>query len=208
MIPFLLAAGLSCPTHADLAAALAAEFRPFDEEAVDQQLDALASGLAGARAAPGREQLHALGAAMTVFEPLQAPLDPYALHIDVALKRLAGHPTTLTVIGAEVARRAGLSAGVVEAGGRHLVGLREVGPGLGLDPSVGSVRAVTDRRAEWRCSHQVAFALLRELVERHLRVGDVAGAVRAAELRLALPLEAWVSKRLVVELQSIRARLN
>jgi hypothetical protein len=67
---------------------------------------------------------------------------------------------------------------------------------------------VTDRRADWRCSHQVTFATLRELIERQLRVGDLGGALRAAELRLQLPLEGWVSERLNVELASMRARLN
>jgi hypothetical protein len=208
MLPFSLAAGLSCPTHADLSAALAAEFHELDESAVDDHFDALAASLHGVARFDALEQLDALTAAMAVFEPMQAPLDPAALLIDVALDRLSGHPTTLAVIGAEVARRAGLCVGVVGAGRRHLVGHRHAGLEVGLDPNVCAVRAVTDRRAGWRCSHQVAFATLRELIERQLRVGDIGGALRASELRLQLPLEGWVSERLTTELSSLRARLN
>jgi hypothetical protein len=208
MIPFSLAAGLSCPTHADFAVALAAVFHELDEAAVDDQLDAIAASLYGVAGFDAREQLEALTAAMAVFEPMQAPLDPRALLIDVALDRLSGHPTALAVIGTEVARRAGLCVGVVGAGRRHLVGHRHAGLEIGLDLGVSAVRTVTDRRAGWRCSHQVAFATLRELIERQLRVGDVGGALHAAELRLQLPLEDWVGERLAVELQSLRARLN
>jgi hypothetical protein len=208
MIPFSLAAGLSCPSHADLAAALAAEFHELDEVAVDDHLDALAASLYGVHRFDPLEQLDALTAAMAAFEPMQAPLDPRALLIDVALDRFSGHPTTLAVIGTEVARRAGLCVGVVGAGRRHLVGHRHAGLEVGLDPNVCAVRAVTDRRAGWRCSHQVTFSTLRELIERQLRVGDVGGALRAAELRLQLPLESWVTERLTIELASMRARLN
>jgi hypothetical protein len=208
MIPFSLAAGLSCPSHADLAASLAAEFHELDEAAVDDQLDALAAGLYGVQGVPPLEQLDALTAAMAVFEPMQAPLDPRALLIDVALERLGGHPTTLAVIGTEVARRAGLCVGVVGAGRRHLVGHCHAGLEVGLDPNVCAVRAVTDRRAGWRCSHQVTFSTLRELIERQLRIGDLAGALRAAQLRLQLPLESWVTERLNIELSAMRARLN
>ena len=101
LLPFSLAAGLSCPTHADLAAALAAEFHPVDEDAVDAALDAIAVSLTPARDADADDQLDELQSAMSVFEPLAAPLEAGAVHIDVAIERLAGHPTTLAVIGAE-----------------------------------------------------------------------------------------------------------
>jgi hypothetical protein len=208
MIPFSLAAGLSCPTHADLATALAAEFHELDEGTVDDHLDALAASLHGARDLDPREQLEALAGAMAVFEPMQAPLDPRALLIDVVLERFTGHPTTLAVIGAEVGRRAGLPVGVVAAGRRHLVGHLHAGVELGLDPTVCAVRPVTDRRAAWRCSHQVTFATLRGLIERQLRVGDLRSALQASELRLQLPLEDWIAERLAVELSGLRARLN
>lgn len=208
MLPFSLAAGLSCPTHADLAAALAAEFRPVDEAAVDEALDALAARMAPARDADPRGQLDAVASAMAAFEPLQAPLDARALLIDVALDRLSGHPTVLAVIAAEAGRRAGLDVSVAAARGCHLVAYRGGGETVAFDPAKCAVRDVRSLRATWRCSHQVAFALLREQLDRALRAGDIAGALRAAELRLDLPLERSVQDRLRLELASIRAALN
>src|SRR3954471_14058544 len=116
MLPFSLDASLSCPTHADLAAALAAEFRLVDEAAIDAALDGLATELTFARCAGAREQLHALAALMAAFEPVEAVIDPSAVLIDVVLDRMAGHPATLAVIAAEAARRAGLALAVIGDG--------------------------------------------------------------------------------------------
>ncbi len=208
MLPFSLAAGLSCPTYADLAAALAAEFRPLDEEQVDAELDALAAGVAGLRGADPLTQLDALTGMLACFEAVQAPLDPRALLIDVVLERLTGHPTTLAVIAAEVGRRAGLDVGLVAIGRRHLVAHRMAEDPVAIDPELPAVQVVEDERAAWRCSHQVAYALLREQLDRALRAGDIAGALRAAELRLALPLDDGARERMRAELRALRARLN
>lgn len=210
MLPFSLAAGLSCPTHADLAAALAAEFHPVDEDAVDAALDAIAVSLTPARDADAVGQLDELQSAMSVFEPLAAPLEAGAVHIDVAIERLAGHPTTLAVIGAEAARRAGLDLGIAAAGAHHVVAHVGHGVQLAYDAACGGLRRVRPGVAAptWRCSHQVAFALLREHLDRALRAGDIAGALRAAELRLELPVDAATRARLHAEQHALRSRLN
>lgn len=210
MLPFSLAAGLSCPTHADLAAALAAEFHPVDERTVDEALDALAAGLTPVRGSDALDQLDALTGAMAVFEAQAAPLEARAVHVDVALDRLCGHPTALAVIGAEVARRAGLDLWVAAAGGHHVVAHREYGVHVAYDPALPGVRRVRPGPAAptWRCSHQVAFALLREHLDRALRAGDIAGALRAAELRLELPIDPATRSRLTAERAALRARLN
>jgi hypothetical protein len=210
MLPFSLAAGLSCPTHADLAAALAAEFHAVDEQAVDDALDALAAHLSGARHADALDQLDVLTGAMAAFEPLAAPLDAPAAHIDVALDRLAGHPTALAVIGAEAARRAGLDQTVAAAGAHHVLAHRGLGVQVAYDPALPGVRRVRPGIAAptWRCSHQVAYALLREHLDRALRAGDIAGALRAAELRLELPVDPATRSRLEHEQRSLRAHLN
>lgn len=208
MLPFSLAAGLTCPSHADLAASLAAEFRPLDEDRLDAGLDGLAIGLSHLRGEHPLDQLEALAGVMAAFEAIDAPLDPRAVHLDVALDRLMGPPTTLAVIAVETGRRAGFDVGVVGDGRRHLVAhRRHDGPGA-FDPTVPAVCDVEECRIGWRCSHQLAFALLREHLDRALRVGDLAGALRAAELRLELPLEPHVLERLTVELWSLRSRLN
>lgn len=193
MLPFSLAAGLSCPTHADLAAALAAEFRTVDERAVDEGLDGLAIALAPARLDHPVEQLDELCRTMAAFEPLEAPLDQRALFLDVVLDRLAGHPTVLAVIAAEAGRRAGLDVGVVmEHGGTHRVGH------LALEPAA----------TRWPCAHQVAFALLGAQIERAQRGGDLGSALHAAELRLELPLSTEMRRRVEGERERLRARLN
>lgn len=210
LLPFSLAAGLSCPTHADLAAALAAEFHAVDEGAVDDALDALAARMSRARHADALGQLDVLTGAMAAFEPLAAPLDPRAIHVDVALDQLAGHPTTLAVIGAEAGRRAGLDLGVAAAGGHHVVAHRALGVLVAYDPALPGVRRGRPGIAAptWRCSHQVAFSLLREHLDRALRAGDIAGALRAAELRLELPVDAATRSRLALEQRTLKARLN
>lgn len=193
MLPFALAAGLSCPTAADLATALAAEFRPVDEEGIDWALDGLAVALAPAAPDHPVEQFDELCRTMAAFEPLEAPLDQRALFIDVAIDRLAGHRTTLAVIGAEAGRRAGLDVGLVaEPGGGFRVGHRA------LEPAT----------ARWGCAHQVAFSLLAAQIERAQRTGDLAGALRAAELRLELPLADPLRRRVGRELRALRAALN
>ncbi|MFN8203966.1 MAG: transglutaminase family protein [Solirubrobacteraceae bacterium] len=208
MLPFSLAAGLSCPTHADLAAALAAEFRPVDEAAVDAALGGVTSALEAYRDAPAAEQLVGLAAVMAAFEPVEGAADANVMLIDVALDRMAGHPTVLAVIAAEAAQRAGLAMAVI-GGGRDLF----VGPyarhgAAAFDPRRPGLNRLPDERCSWRCSHQVALLLLREYLDRALRAGDLAGALRAAELRLQLPLELWALRRLRGELNAVRARLN
>jgi hypothetical protein len=207
MLPFSIAASQSCPPHAELAAALAAEFRTVDARALDHALDDLALELVGAHAGAPLDQLDVLASAMAAFERLEAPLDPAALLIDVVLARLSGHATTLAVIAAEAGRRAGLEVGVAGDGLGHVVAHRGAGAVV-FDPTLGAVRTVEDRPLAWRCAHQVTFALLGEHIDRALRVGDLAGALRAAELRLELPMERWDNDRLERELRALRSRLN
>jgi hypothetical protein len=138
------------------------------------------------------------------------PLEAHAVHVDVALERLAGHPTTLAVIGAEAARRAGLDLAIAAAGGHHVVAHRGHGVHVAYDAATRCLRRVRPgvTAPTWRCSHQVAFALLREHLDRALRAGDIAGALRAAELRLELPVDAATRARLQAEQHHLRARLN
>jgi hypothetical protein len=128
--------------------------------------------------------------------------------IDFGLDRLAGHQPVLAVIAAEAARRAGLALAVVGDGPALLVGPYARRGAAAFDPRRPGVGRLEEERVIWRCSHQVAFALLREYLDRALRAGDLAGALRAADLRLELPLEDWVLDRLRSERHALRARLN
>ena len=79
-----------------------------------------------------------------------------------------------------------------------------------VDPARG---ALIDARGlespvSWQCCHQVAARILNRIGERAERVGQVCWALRAAELRLALPFEAPARERLEADLRRVRARLN
>jgi hypothetical protein len=69
------------------------------------------------------------------------------------------------------------------------------------------VRSFTSPVA-WQCSHQVVARILNRIGERAERLGHIAWALRAAELRLALPFEGKTRERLEADLRRVRARLN
>lgn len=209
-LPFAVQASAGCPTHADLTLALAAEFGQVDLAAVDGALDALAADLCGARGLAPREQIAALGSLLGAFAPADVQADPRVLMLDAVVERFEGAQVLLAVVACEAARRAGLPVGVIGDGRRHLVGHCATAEPLALDPAHrGGPRGAEEVEGlMWRCSHQVAFAVLRDLVDCSLRGGDLARALRAAELRLTLPLGPDALDVLRAELTALRARLN
>jgi hypothetical protein len=60
----------------------------------------------------------------------------------------------------------------------------------------------------WQCAHQVAARILNRIGEGADATGNVAWALRAAELRLALPFARPVRDELVHALAHVRSRLN
>ena len=56
--------------------------------------------------------------------------------------------------------------------------------------------------------HETAMRMLNNLVPAFRRRGDLTGALRAAELRLAIPADASEQARLDAELAALRALLN
>lgn len=91
-----------------------------------------------------------------------------------------------------------------------LEGARDDAEPLLVDTATGrvvDVRSFTSPVA-WQCSHQVVARILNRIGERAERLGHVAWALRAAELRLALPFEGKTRERLEADLRRIRARLN
>jgi hypothetical protein len=208
--PFAARARAGCSTPVELACALAAEFGVVDPLGVDAGLDALAAQVGCVRGLDDAEQLAALAAVLATFEPVAAQADPGVLLLPTVLDRLEGAPAVLAVIACDVGRRVGMDLGVVGDGRRHLVAHRAGEEPLALDPhrrgAIAEGEAV--HGLGWRCSHQVAFALLCELVECSLRAGDVERAIHAAELRLELPLSAQALETVRTELQTVRARLN
>ena len=57
-------------------------------------------------------------------------------------------------------------------------------------------------------AHETALRMLNNLVGSYTRRNDLGRAIRAAELRLELPLEPDLHEALLAELRSVRARLN
>jgi regulator of sirC expression with transglutaminase-like and TPR domain len=130
--------------------------------------------------------------------------------LDVVLERRKGLPILLSVVYVEVARRAGIALAGVGLPGHYVVGHFGQVPPLLLDPFNGGAgleaAAEVDVRA-WG-PHETALRMLNNLVGSYQRRADLARAIRAAELRLELPLGAPDRAALAAELLSLRARLN
>jgi hypothetical protein len=194
----------------ELALALAGEFGAVDHAAADRHLGRLAGGLLDTHALAPEDQLDTLGDLLDGFRSVQDPIRVRPLMLDAVLADRAGDPMLLAVLAADVARRAGLEVGIVGAGRRLFVAHRHAARPLVLDPA-GLLRGpeeVDERGLGWRCAHQVSFALIDEVLERARRVGDVARALTAAELRLTLPVDSRTRAAMSADLAALRASLN
>jgi Transglutaminase-like superfamily len=211
LIPFARQARRSCPRHAELALALAAEFRP-PLHGVDAALDRLADPLRGCAAEPAAEQL--AGCAEAVAARLECAALTWTGIDDLLLDRVvaggSGHPLALAVVCVEVARRAGVELGVVAGGAGCFVAHPRLEEPLLLDVARGRLVEAGGRIRDvgWQCAHQVAARILNRIGERAHGTGNVAWALRAAELRLARPFARPVRDELVHALAHVRARLN
>ncbi len=131
--------------------------------------------------------------------------------LDVVLRRRTGLPILLSIVYVETARRAGIALTGVGLPGHYVAGHFGADPPLLLDPFNGG--RVIDAPAgsadvrPWG-PHETALRMLNNLVGSYQRRADLGRAIRAAELRLALPLPAAAAVALGTELRSLRARLN
>jgi hypothetical protein len=211
MVPFALQASRGCSTPCHLALALAAEFGPVRPARAEHALDELAAWLVGARFDEPADQLDAL--AHLAGAHLDAVVLSSAID-DLLLDRVAvggaGHPLLLAIAGAEAARRAGLPVGIVAGVDGAFLAHRELAEPLLVDPAHGMLRdaRTLESPVSWQCCHQLAARILNRIGERAERVGHVCWALRAAELRLALPFDAPARERLEADLRRVRARLN
>lgn len=219
MLPFALQAVSECPAHADLALALAAEFDGVHAADALAELDAIALALSTVRCASPREQLVACAAAIGDQLAPAAERRPTLagscvlddLLLPRVLRRGGGHALTLTIAAVEAGRRAGIPLGVVGRGREQYL----AHAGL-ADPHVADLGAPgelvdlggREQEVGWQCAHQVAALLLNRIAERAERVGHLTWALRAAELRLALPAGPDTRERMERELERLRARLN
>jgi hypothetical protein len=211
LTPFARQARRACPGHGELARALAAEFRP-PLDGVDAALDRLAAPLRGCAGEPPCEQLGRCAEA--VAGRLHCAALDWAGIDDLLLDRVvadgSGHPLALAVVCVEAARRAGVELGVVAGGAGCFVAHPRLDEPLLLDVERGELVEAGGRTADvgWQCAHQVAARILNRIGERAQGTGNIAWALRAAELRLALPFARPVRDELVHALAHLRSRLN
>lgn len=206
--PFAVQAAGRCAPLARLVLSLGAEFRPVEDAAAEAHLERLAAALSGARTA---SPLHQCEACFEVLGGFRVRDDgPERLMLDAVLERREGHPILLGLVYAEVAGRAGIPLVPVGAPGLLLLGHVDGDEPFLLDPArPGALVAPCQvpARLRRRCSHEVAFAVLDGLMDAYAIAGDLRRAVRAAELRLALPLSGAALMLARRETETLRARL-
>ncbi len=199
----------------DLALAIAAELRgDVDRDAALAALDVLAADVLDAVA--GRTdpeaQLEALAGTLHdrhgLIGDTDAYDDPQNSFLDLVLERRLGLPITLSVVYVAVAHRAGIPLAGFGLPGHFVAGHVGVAPPLLIDPFAGGTRVPTPTGSRPWTAHATAMRILNNLVGSYRRRGDVGGAIRAAELRLALPAEGGERQALEVEARALRARLN
>ncbi len=216
--PFTRLAHAPAPALDRLALALAAEFRAVDASAALDRLDELGEELAAeAAAAAGDPAAEAAACRLVLgerhgFAGRRADYDnPENSMLDLVLARRRGLPILLSIVYAETARRAGLDVAGVGLPGHFVVAHFGSDPPLLLDPFTGggplppALRPGHVRR--WG-PHETATRMLNNLVSAYGRRAHLGPAIRAAELRLALPAPAAAREGQELELRGLRARLN
>jgi regulator of sirC expression with transglutaminase-like and TPR domain len=218
VLPFAELAAEPEPPLDAVALALAAEFRPVDAAAAMATLDALGARLARACAATdgsARAQAHAcaslLGTEVGFAGDAERYDEPRNSMLDIVLERRRGLPILLSVVYVEVARRAGVPLAGIGLPGHFVVGHVGTAPPLLLDPFAGGAPVAGDAPGHlvrpWG-SLEIAMRMLNNLVGAYQRRGNVAAALRAAEMRLLLPADEPLHSAVRTELRGLQARLN
>jgi regulator of sirC expression with transglutaminase-like and TPR domain len=187
---------------------MAAEFRHVEAGRALARLDLIAAevgDLGDARPVLRSRRLIEVLDEQVGFEAA-ADRDPERLMLDRVLEERVGHPYALAIVYAAVAARAGLKLYPVAAGSSLLLGDRDGDRTIIVDPVPGG--RPLDERLGWVCPHVVAKIVLDSVGQRYAERGDIARAIRAAELRLKLPLDPSSRTEHELQLDALRARLN
>lgn len=206
------------PQLDELALALTLEFRRVDVAAAVAALDGFGAELASAAArseATAADQARACARVLGELHGFAGDRreydNPANSMLDVVLARRRGLPILLSVVYAESARRAGIPLRGVGLPGHFVVGHFGVEPPLLLDPFEGGrpleAPATAALLRPWT-AHEIAHRMLNNLVGSYTRRGDLGAAMRAAGLRLELPLGSPERQRCEAELRRLRASLN
>jgi regulator of sirC expression with transglutaminase-like and TPR domain len=202
----------------ELALAMAAEFGAVDAATALATLDSLGGELRelvgetdGTPAAEARACATLLGDRHGFAGDREHYDDPENSMLDRVLSRRRGLPILLSVVYVEVARRAGVALAGVGLPGHFVVGHFGATPPLLLDPFAAGAPVAGEQPEQFVRSwspHEIALRMLNNLVGSYQRRGNIAAAIRAGELRLALPAEDDLADALRLELRSMQARLN
>jgi regulator of sirC expression with transglutaminase-like and TPR domain len=206
------------PPLGALALALAAEFHEVDVAGAIAALDALGRDVAaaasrtdGTPAAQARAVAGVIGGAHGFAGDREQYDHPDNSMLDVVLARRRGLPIVLSVVYVEAARRAGIPLAGVGLPGHFVVGHFGADPPILLDPFAGGAGVDGEPPDElvrpWHAA-QIAMRMLNNLVGSYARRGDLGAAIRAGDLRLALPAEESFREGLRAELRAMQARLN
>ncbi len=212
---FTTLAALPDPRLDRLSLALAASFRSVDAAAALAELDRLGEALRGDAPASPEEGAESCRRVLGVENGFSGDRDEYDhprnSMLDLVLQGRRGLPILLSTVYAEAGRRAGMPLAGVGLPGHYVVGHFGGDPPLLIDPFAGGVRIAPEVPPElvrpWT-AHETALRMLNNLVGSYTSRGDLALAIRAAGMRLALPLPEPVRQSLTAEHRALQARLN
>jgi hypothetical protein len=178
-----------CPPAGELLLAVAAEFRPVEAGLVSYRLDELARPLFGVTVL-GDPQAISLQLATLMTDELRFRSDESTVEgllLDAVLERRAGHPLALSVLAAEIGRRAGVAVGVCSTPIGWYAGIGDSTRLWLIDPATDA-RPTPTGPVRCHCGHELAYAALTGLFARYVRDNDEAAAEHAARLRSRLPV--------------------
>jgi len=201
-----------------LALAIAREFRSVDYDRTVATLDALGVELAQRADETGggpEEVARACGELLGARHGFRGDRehydDPDNSMLDVVVATRRGLPILLSVVYAEVARRADIPIAGVGLPGHFVVAHFGADPPLLLAPFEGgdflAAAARHDVVRPWR-PHEIAMRMLNNLVGSYERRANLGAAIHAARMRLTLPADPALANTLRAELRALEARLN
>ena len=203
------------PALDELALALAGELRPVDAAAALDSLDRLGAEVREAADDGGRAGVEACRLVLGERHGFRGDADDYDSPdnsmLDLVLDRRRGLPILLSVVWIEVARRAGIELRGVGLPGHYVVGAFAGDRPRLVDPFAGGApldMAPTPEHVRPWGAHESELRMLDHLVPAYARRGDLGRPLRAARLRLHLPLDDPSRRQLEAELRSLQARLN
>mgnify|MGYP006279775765 CR=1 FL=1 len=213
---FAQLARTDAPTLDLLALAIAGALRDADQDAALAELDRLAGEVVRHGVGEtGQEQVEALRVVLGRHEGFVGDVEDYDhpdnSMLDLVLERRRGLPILLSVVWIEVGRRVGIPIRGVGLPGHYVAGWFGDGQPILLDPFKGGV-PVADPPPPGRIAqtpvHLTALRILSNLVASYERRGDVGRSLKAAQLRLELPLGDRDMKVMEFEHRRLGARMN